>query len=240
VEIKLEQMVETLQRIRRDHGDENFQAALRGLFRDLLWKKDGDAYIERLLQALGRPEGIDLDSLKAKAREDWEKMSGGGAGAPGSSAGTPTSPAAVVEAAIKQAIPNCKTQAHFDLILNAWQALQVYVNAAYGFDRETAAKAREGLNRLLDLAPQLAATHEKLADNPEATTNRDFVDPPKQMTEAETQKRLLLELEKLTSLEDLAGWYARSRWMIDDSIVSQKLRDELFDSIRAKKAALTN
>lgn len=226
-------MVGTLQRIRRDHGDEDFQRALRGLFRDLLWKENGEAYIERLLEALGRPEGLDLASLKAEAREDWEKVSGAHGAAP-------SNPAAVVEAAIKQAVPNCKTQAHFDLILNAWQALQLYINAAYGFDRETASKARAGLDRLLDLAPQLAVTHQKLEENPEATSNRDFIDPPKQMTEAETQQRLLLELEKITTTKDLAVWWAHNRETIDDHVVSQHVRNELFDKLRAKKAALTN
>jgi hypothetical protein len=233
VEIKLEQMVETLQHIRRNHGDEDFHRALRGLFRDLLWKEGGEAYIERLLQALGQPAGVDLEGLKAEARADFEKQTGA------RSEGA-TDPVKVLEAAIKQAVPNCKTQAHFDLILNAWQALQLYINAAYGFDQETAAKAREGLNRLLDLAPQLAATHEKLEDNPEATTNRDFIEPPKQTTEAEAQRRLMAEVDKISSLSDLNAWYAAFKPLIDHSIVTRRLRDELLDAIRAKKAALTN
>lgn len=233
MEIKLEQMVETLQRIRTDHGDEDFRRAVRGLGRDLLRKKDGEAYVGRLLQALGQPAGVDLAALKAEAREDFEKQAGARQEAP------PSNPVAVVEAAIRQAVPNCKTQAHFDLILQAWQALQLYLNAAYGFDRDTAGKARAGLDRLLDLAPQLAATHEKLADNPEATSNRDFIDPPKQMTEVETQGKLLRELDEISELEALSTWYAAARPRMD-GIVSQKLRDELFDGIRAKKRALAN
>ena len=232
MDINLEQMVETLQRIRREHGVEDFQRALRGLFRDLLWKDGGEAYIEHLMQALGRPSEVDFERLKAEARTAWDKTSAA------SSAGA-TNPVGVVEAAIKQAVPNCKTQAHFDLILHAWQALQLYINAAYGLDVETAAKAREGLNRLLDLAPQLAATHEKLADNPEATKNRDFVNAPKQMTEVETLRLLMLELGEISTPSALQEWYQRSRARMD-GIITQKLRDELFDAIRAKKHSMAN
>jgi len=233
VEFKLEQMVETLQCIRRDHGDEDFHRALRGLFRDLLWKEGGEAYIERLLLALGQPAGVDLETLKAQARADFEKQQ------PEARPTGATDPVKVLEAAIKKAVPNCKTQAHFDLILNAWQALQLYINAAYGFDQQTAGKARAALDRLLDLAPQIAATHERLADNPEATTNRDFIEPPRQMTEFETLGQLLLQLNEIQSMNELQDWYQKSRPRMDD-IVNQKFRAELFDSIRAKKQSLAN
>ena len=63
-------------------------------------------------------------------------MPGRGSAVPAPSPAGKESPAAIVEAAIKQAVPNCKTQAHFDLILNAWQAMQTYLNAAYGFDED--------------------------------------------------------------------------------------------------------
>lgn len=232
MEINLQQMVETLQRLRTEHGDEDFQRALQGLFRDLLWKDGGEAYIERLLDALGRPAGIDLGALKVEGPVRQ-------ATPPAPSPAGKESPAAIVEAAIKQAVPNCKTQAHFDLILNAWQAMQTYLNAAYGFDRETADKARAGLNRLLDLAPELAATHQKLEDNPEATTNPDFVEPPKQTTEFQTLGDLLLELNEVASADALREWYERSKPRLN-RIVSQKFRDEIFDSIRAKKRALAN
>src|SRR5690606_33303136 len=139
VEIKLEQMVETLQHIRRQHGDEDFQHALRGLFRDLLCKDGGEQYIERLLEALGRPAGVDMAGLKAGALARQLEASKG----PG---GAVAGPAQNVEAATRQAVRNCKTQAPFDLILCSWQARHGYGNAAYGSGRETAAKARAGLD----------------------------------------------------------------------------------------------
>lgn len=224
MQVNLQQMVESLQKIRQEHGAADFQHALQGLFRDLIQKDGGLSYIERLLKELGSvAEGVDLGALESEAKK-----------AAGRSSGDPE-PVRVLEAAIKQAVPNCKTQAHFDLILQAWQVLQLYINAAYGFDRETAAKAREGLDRLLDLAPQLAAAHEKLEGSPEATTNRDFVDPPKQFTEVETHRRLMSELRPISNMQDLARWWSQNRALMDGRIVTQKLRDELFDTIRAKK-----
>lgn len=229
MQLNLEQVVSHLQKIKRDHGDENYHAALKGLFRDLILKEGGSQYIASLLEKLGDTE-FDLESLKTEVQQKGP--------AEAKAVDTPEAAASVIEQAIQQGMPNCKTKAHFELTLQASEALRVYLNAAFGFDRETSAKAREGLNKLLDLAPELATVTQKLEDHPEATTNRDFVDPPRDYSNEEiTQKTLLEALGTLQSSEDLTSWYSNMKTTLDQ-INAPRLRNELFDAIRAKKAAL--
>jgi hypothetical protein len=229
MQLNLEQVVSHLQKIKRDHGDENYHAALKGLFRDLILKEGGSQYIATLLEKLGDIE-FDLESLKTEVQQKVPIEA--------KAVDTPEAAASVIEKAIQQGMPNCKTKAHFELTLQASEALRVYLNAAFGFDRETAAKAREGLNKLIDLAPELATVTQKLEDHPEATTNRDFVEPPRDYTHEEvTQKTLLEALGTLQSSEDLTSWYSNMKTTMDQ-VNAPRLRNELFDAIRAKKAAL--
>jgi hypothetical protein len=145
----------------------------------------------------------------------------------------------VVRQAIEEAMPHCKTQAHFDLVTQAWNALQTHLNAVYGFDKETAAKALQGLHQLLELAPKVAEAHRKLQDNPEATANLDYIEPAKELTEHHKHQTLLAELGGIDSRSRLQSWYISVKPILD-GIVSQKLRDELCDAIRVKKQSLAN
>jgi hypothetical protein len=221
--MNFEQVVAHLRKVKTEQGDESFHQALKSLFRALLEKRGADQYIQRLLEEFAVTTS--LDELKAEVRASVPVAS--------------PSPVDVVRNAIEQEMPNCKTQAHFDLVLEAWTALKVYLDSAYGFDRERAEQARAGLNRLLDLAPQVAAAHAKLEENPEATTNRDYLEPARELSEHQKQQTLMTELQGIDSMERLQTWYATVKPALD-SIVSQKLRDDLFDAIRMKKRALSN
>jgi hypothetical protein len=82
----------------------------------------------------------------------------------------------------------------------------------------------------------------QLEDVPEAASSeaaKAFKETPAQFTELEDQRRLLAELEALTDLSDLNTWYADTKAR-RDRIVTQKLRNELLDAIRAKKHNLTS
>jgi Zn-dependent oligopeptidase len=249
MQLNLEQVATHLQKIRADHGDEHYHTALKGLFRDLILKEGGSQYMASLLEKLEeRSLNVDdmrrellnpmVDSLRASGFNtgDIEAAMGGGKGF-NPAAGAAASEQ-VIERAIQQGMPNCKTKAHFQLVMQASEALRVYLDAAFGFDRETASKAREGLNKLLDLAPQIATVAEKLEEHPEATTNRDFVDPPPDPSrEAAIQQALLAALATQKTSEELVTWYSSTKETMDQ-IKSQRLRNELFDAIRVKKADL--
>lgn len=224
MDMNFDQVVAHLRKMKTERGDEAFHQALKNLFSALLGKPGSDQYIERLLEEFS--VSTNLEELKAQVRASLPN--------------TPApSPVDVVRQAIEQEMPHCKTQAHFDLVIQAWTALKVYLDAAYGFEREKAEQARAGLNRLMDLAPQVAAAHAKIQENPEATTNRDYVEPARELTERQNHERLITELQSIDSLERLNTWYESAK-PVRDSIVSQKLRDEFYDMVRAKKHALAN
>lgn len=218
-----DQVVTHLRKLKAEQGDESFHQALKSLFRALLEKPGADQYIQRLLEEFSVT--TTLEELKAEVR----------AAVPGAK----PSPVDVVRQAIEQEMPHCKTQAHFDLVLQAWTAMKVYLDAAYGFEREKAEQARTGLNRLLDLAPQVAAAHAKIQENPEATTNRDYVEPARELTEHHKQQTLMAELRGIDDMVRLQTWYQTAKPTLD-SIASAKLRDELCDAIRIKKIGLSN
>jgi len=226
MELTFDQIVAHLRKVRAEHGDESFNLALKGLFRSILTKPGADHYIQRLLEAFAIP--TTFESIKEEVLSSM----------PARPAPSP-SPVDVVRQAIEQEMPHCKTQAHFDLVLQAWTALKLYLDACYGFDRDKADRSREGLIRLLDLAPQVAQAHAKLREHPEATTNGDYVEPARELTENHKQQTLLAELRDIDSFERLKNWYSSVKPILD-SIVTQKLRDELYDAIRVKKNALTN
>ena len=226
--LNFDQVVAHLRKLKEQHGDETFHEALKGLFRSLLQQPGADQYIQKILEAFAIPTTF----------EDVKREVETSATQPHRAPPSP-SPVDVVRQAIEQEMPHCKTQAHFDLVIQAWTSLKVYLDACYGFDRQRAAQAREGLNRLLDLAPQVAQMHAKLQETPEATTNRDYVEPARELTEHHKQQTLLAELQDLDSFDRMQTWYSNAK-PIMDTIVSQKLRDELYDAIRVKKHALIN
>lgn len=226
--LDFDQIVAHLRKVRDNQGEESFNNALKSLFRALITKPGADGYIKRLLEAFGMETSF--PGLKAEVAAS--------AAAVPSPAGA-ASPVDVVRQAVQQEMPHCRTQAHFDLVLQAWTALKVYLDACYGLEPAKAAQAREGLLRLLDLAPRVAQLHEKVEQSPEATTNRDYLEPARELTEHHKQQTLLAELGEVDSMDRLQTWYQNVK-PIMDSIVSQPLRDELFDAIRAKKHALVN
>jgi hypothetical protein len=229
MQFNFDQVVAHLRKVQTEHGDESFHTSLKGLFRGLIGKPGGEQYIERLLEEFGVTT-IDLGTLKAEAKSTVAAVT----------SNVPPQPSLdVVRHAIEQEMPNCKTQAQFDLVIEAWGALRIHLNSVYGFDQETANKALDGLHQLLSLAPKITALQERLQSSPEATTNRDYVDEPKQLTEHHKQQTLLAELRDISDWTKLQAWYDNTK-SIRDSIVNQALRNELLDAVREKKHSVIN
>lgn len=260
--LNLDMVVAHLKKIKAEHGDENYHAALKGLFRDLVLKEGGSEYVATLLEKLGdteisvdgmrldavgplmenlRASRLNIDDLEtgvARIKRDSDLPPAGPSNPRAPSERPPDGAVSVIERAIQQGMPHCKTKKQFELVLQASEALRIYLDAAYGFDHETAAKAREGLNTLLELAPKLATVTEKLEEHPEATTNKSFVDPPPNYSNEESiQKALLVTVATLQTSDELSSWYSSMKTTMDN-IQTPRLRNELFDAIRERKAAL--
>ena len=134
-------------------------------------------------------------------------------------------------------MPNLKTQAQFDLFMRGFDALQLCLNAVYGRDETTAAQARKALDQILELAPQLAEISEKLEGTPEATSNSAFTGAPKEFSESEKADRLLADLESLKTRDSLIQWYRETEGTRNE-LITQSVRNRVFDAIRAHKKAL--
>lgn len=229
MEVSLSAMVAQLQKIREEQGEEAYNTARRDIAVALITKPNGDKFISQAFPDL------DHDELRAQAEADQEAlkqaMGGGGDGA---------TPEQMMLNMMRAQIPNLQNQAQFNLFMGAFDGLRAYLNACFGNDAASAAKARVALNQALDMAPKLHEIAEKIQEMPEALrseASKAFESPPKEFHEYDMQKQLLTELATLNERSALNVWYRDNREKIDQ-VVDQRLRNELLDSIRRKRNAL--
>lgn len=234
MELKLDDIAAHLQGIKNTQGEEAYQTAVQGIAKQLLAGGDQTSeFLSQLLTKLGTE--LDLGPLQAEANEIKQKREAAKEQPP-----VPNQDMnqGMMEALQRQ-MPNLKTQAQFDLAMRSFEALQHYMDAAFGCDIPKAKILREGLEMVFDLAPKLGEVTEQVGDTPEAVSNSDYVQPPKQFTEHVNQKRLMEELDKIGTMDELTQWYSDNKSVMD-GIVSTRLRNELFDAIRVKKNGYSN
>jgi hypothetical protein len=141
---------------------------------------------------------------------------------------------------LKREMPGLKSQAQYNAVVGAMQAVQLLINALLDRDKEREQEARKALDIAFETVSKATELTLKLEDVPEAAQSdkaRIFKDAPQQFQEAEIQASLLSELAKLTSVDKLTDWYERTRDK-RDRLMTQSLRDALFDAVRAKRRAL--
>ena len=145
-------------------------------------------------------------------------------------------------AMVQAQVPSIRTQAQFDLFMTAFQALTSVFDSAYTGNSEQWAKAKEVLEKTIEMAPKLQDVVDRLQEIPEderGQKSSDFVAPPKEFHEQDEQRQLLAELSLLSTPNELREWYKNQRSRID-KVVSRQYRDPLFDAIRAKQGDLAN
>ncbi len=234
-EVKVDDLANHLKKLKTEQGDEAYQQALQGFVKNLLAQGETGPFIVELLKSL--EEELDLESLTTEA-DEIKKQRSSAQEAAQKMADSPDINQTMIEAMKKQ-MPNLKTQAQFDNAVRLFEVLQIYINAALGQDDEETARARDTLDQGLDLTAQLAVMAEQAAASPEVTSNPDFTEPPKQFTEQDSCEQFHKDLGAINSSEKLQQWYAANKTAFD-RVTSKKLRDKLFDSIRAKKRNLSN
>lgn len=235
MQIDIDGLVQHLSHLRKNQGEEAYRQSIENLARGIMGTEDGVGFIGKIAERL-KDTSLDMDRLKAeaeaqKAARDQAEAAAGAAGV--------KDPQQAFLGALQQQMPNLKTQAHFDLVQTAFEALTVYMNSSFGGDHETASKTREALNQVMDLASQVKDIDDQLHETPEATSNRDFVEPPREFTEQDTANGLLADLEGIESRERLNQWYSANRSTLD-GVTDRTTRNSLFDAIRRKKAQLAN
>ncbi len=138
-------------------------------------------------------------------------------------------------------MPGMKTQAQLTAFRAAFDGFEAVVNNIFSGDPAREVEARKLLDQAFLACKQATDISRKLADVPEAATSKaaeEFKKAPAEFAEYDVQQRLLGELGKLVTLDDLTAWYEESR-PLRSSVKSQSLRDILHDAIRSRKLALT-
>jgi hypothetical protein len=139
--------------------------------------------------------------------------------------------------ALQSQLPGLKTQAQLNAFMAGFDALRLVMGSIFQGDVAAETKALEALAQIFELARSSTQLSNQYAEAPEvaSTVSNPYTQPPKSVAEYDIQRKLLSELAAITSDDDLQVWYAKSR-PEQDLVISQSLRNVLFDAIRAKKS----
>ena len=153
----------------------------------------------------------------------------------------PPSTDRLIAETLKSQLPGIKTQAQYDAVVSALEAMQHVVNAILERRERAEREWRNALEVGFDTIAKATELTLKLEDVPEASSSADaqrFKEAPLQFHEADLHAELMKELAVITTLEALQVWYEVTRPR-RDKIASQSLRNELIDAVRAKKGVVT-
>lgn len=142
--------------------------------------------------------------------------------------------------ALRAQMPSLKTQAQFTAFMISFDTFRHLMDAIFSGDKQREEKAREAFDKSLEAAKSVTDLGNKFQEVPpehRSKASEAFTAPPAEFHEYDVQKKLLLELEGLNTLEALNDWYQKTRGE-RDRVVSQPLRNALIDSIRSKRLAL--
>lgn len=214
-----EQLLAQLEEVRKNHGDQAFEDAKRGLAQDLILKPNGETFLKNAF-----PD-MDLEAVRAEAEKTQEEIA------------QATSPEEMMRRMMQQQIPNLKTQGHYNFFMQAFDALRKTLNSYFGGDAKTGDEARVALGKVLDAAKKIPEIERQLKEMPESAMSeatREFTQPAKELHEFDNQRQLMTELAGLEDAAALKRWYEARQDQID-GIVSKSIRDELFDTIRKRR-----
>ena len=220
-EIKVAEVIRQLEQFKETHGEEEYQKAARGLAVQLVRNEAGCKVVRDNFPFL------DIEELKKEAAERGQKR-------------TQVPSDQAMAAALQERIPSLKTQAQYNLFTTIFETLTTYLDYAFQGDKEGATRLKDGLDKLLASAFTITEIGERLQDEPEAAKSpeaAEFREPPREFQEVDIQRKLATELMTKTSLAELNQWYEETVGE-RDRIVSQSLRNELFDAIRDRKKTL--
>lgn len=222
-ELNVQQIQEQLQKLKAEHGEQVYLQARRDLALSLVLQPKGEEFIANAFPDL------DVEELKAEAQKRLEALPEG-----------PATPEQVMLRLLQAQVPSIKTQGHFNLFTAAFDAMRTCLDGYFSGDMEKAKRAREALNKTLDTAADLKGILEKLEEIPDDVRSKqatEFLEPPKEFHEYDTQRQLLVELGAIQTKLELTQWYERTK-PLRDRVTSQKLRNELMDKIRARRIEL--
>lgn len=146
----------------------------------------------------------------------------------------------IMAQAMKQSMPELKTQVQFTAFMAGFDAFRLLCNSIFGGDTALEEQAIDAFEKSLEamrVATKLSNQFQEIPAEDRSPSANQFVEAPLQFGEYDLQKKLLLELDRLTSTEELNAWYLGTKDE-RERVVSQSLRNILFDEIRNKRDAL--
>lgn len=187
-------------------------------------------------------EYIDVDALKSAGvnpPEPVEVPPDPPRPAPAPAVRDPALDKALVEA-VRYSMPGMKSQAQFDAFVTAFDALRCLCDAIFVGDTGAEKTADSNLAKAIGVIRSVTDVTRKLEEVPEAATSaaaEEFKRAPRQFSEVEVQARLLKELASIGDIPALDAWYTDTK-ADRDGVITPKLRNELYDAIRARKGVL--
>jgi hypothetical protein len=138
---------------------------------------------------------------------------------------------------LKSQIPGLKTQDQLNSFMAGFEALKFVMSSIFQGDKESEIQALVALDQVLELARSSTKLSNQYSETGASSViSNTFTEPPTSVLEYDIQRKLLSELEAIDSDDDLQVWHTKSR-PEQDQVISQPLRNALFDAIRAKKAS---
>jgi hypothetical protein len=142
--------------------------------------------------------------------------------------------------AMRQQMPSCKTQMQFNSFMASFDAFRLLMDSVFSMDPQREVECRDVFEKALGAARSVTEIGQKLDEIPVESRSKaasSFTQPPNEFHEYDVQKRLLIELQAIDTWDKLTEWYAATK-ELQDRVMSQPLRNGLFDQIRAKRNAL--
>jgi len=142
--------------------------------------------------------------------------------------------------ALRSQMPSCKTQMQFNTFMPAFDAFRLLVDSVFSMDPQREVECRDIFEKALKACREVTEIGQKLEEIPiesRSKASSSFTQPPNEFHEYDIQKRLLTELLAIDTWDKLTEWYAATK-ELQDRVMSQPLRNGLFDQIRAKRIAL--
>lgn len=152
----------------------------------------------------------------------------------------PDNTANIMAKAMRQSMPELKTQVQFTAFMAGFDSFRLLCNSIFAGDVPLEEQARAAFEKSLEamkVATRLSNQFQEIPAEERSPSATQFVEAPIQFGEYDLQKKLLKELDHITSTVALNEWYLGTK---DDreKIISQSLRNILFDAIRNKRDEL--
>lgn len=139
-------------------------------------------------------------------------------------------------------MPELKTQVQFTAFMAGFDAFRLLSNSIFESNSAGEEQARGAFEKALEamrVATRISKQLQEIPAEERSPSANQFVEAPLQFGEYDIQKKLMLELELLASTDDLNQWYQRTKDE-REKVISQSLRNVLFDAIRCKKDDLSS